>query len=125
MDWNIRSYPSETVEASKVKGDYETNNVWKIDPKFDKGHSAVFPVELCNRVIRYYSYKDDLVFDPFGGSGTVGRTAKMLDRFFFLTERDPEYFEYMQTKVRNPSLLDEKFPSRFLSLEEFIKEREN
>ncbi len=123
LDWNIRSYPSDIVEQSKVKGEYETTNVWKIDPKFDKGHSAVFPVELCDRVIQYYSYKGDLVFDPFGGSGTVGRTAKLLDRYFFLTEMEPEYFEYMQMKVRNPPLLDESFPSRFLSLDEFMKEK--
>ncbi|NCS90168.1 MAG: site-specific DNA-methyltransferase, partial [Ignavibacteria bacterium] len=29
------------------------------------------PTELCKRVIQYYSFKGDLVFDPFGGSGTV------------------------------------------------------
>lgn len=123
LDWNIRSYSEQTVAASRVNGEYESTNVWKIDPKFDKGHSAVFPVELCDRVIRYYSYKGDLVFDPFGGSGTVGRTAKMLGRSFFLTEKDPDYFKYMQTKVRNRPLSDEDIRSRFLSIEEFIEEK--
>lgn len=69
LDWNIRSYDYKTVEESKVADGYETTNVWKIDPCFDKVHSAIFPVELCKRVIQYYSYKGDLVFDPFGGSG--------------------------------------------------------
>lgn len=55
LDWNIRSYPDEIVEQSKVADGYETTNVWKIDPCFDKIHSAVFPVELCKRVIQYYS----------------------------------------------------------------------
>ncbi|MDR2658985.1 MAG: HEAT repeat domain-containing protein [Spirochaetaceae bacterium] len=117
LDWNIRSYDNKTVEASKVSGRYETTNVWKIDPCFDKIHSAIFPVELCKRVIQYYSYKGDLVFDPFGGSGTVGKTAKMLDRYFFLTEKDKKYFSYIKEKITMD--LDDQFPPRFLSLNEF------
>jgi DNA modification methylase len=118
LDWNIRSYDNATVEKSKVADGYETTNVWKIDPCFDKIHSAVFPVELCKRVIRYYSYKGDLVFDPFAGSGTVGKTAKSLDRYFFLTEQEKKYFDYMLSKANNNSLFN-KFPSRFLTLEQF------
>ncbi|MDR3306346.1 MAG: HEAT repeat domain-containing protein [Endomicrobium sp.] len=121
LDWNIRSYDYETVKKSKVADGYETTNVWKIDPCFDKVHSAVFPVELCKRVIRYYSYKGDLVFDPFGGSGTVGRTAKSLNRLFFLTEKESEYFEYMKSKTKNPNLFDE-LKTQFLTLEQFKKE---
>jgi DNA modification methylase len=118
LDWNIRSYSTQTVEESKVTGEYERTNVWKIDPKFDKVHSAIFPVELCKRVIQYYSYKGDLVFDPFGGSGTVGRTAKSLGRNFFLTEKEEEYFDYMKSKSK-PTLFGEN-DTKFLTLEQFI-----
>jgi DNA modification methylase len=121
LDWNIRSYSQKTVEESKVKGDYDTTNVWKIDPKFDKVHTAVFPAELCRRVIQYYSYKGDLVFDPFAGSGTVGRTAKNLDRYFLLTEKDSEYFEYMQSKVSKNATLFDKTATKFLTLEHFTQ----
>ncbi|CAN5243589.1 hypothetical protein BH20ACI1_BH20ACI1_28800 [soil metagenome] len=117
LDWNMRSYSQKTIEESKVTGEYETTNVWRIDPKFDKIHSAVFPVELCKRVIQYYSYKNDLVFDPFGGSGTVGRTAKSLGRNFFLTEQETEYFEYMKSKSK-PTLFGEN-STKFLTLDEF------
>lgn len=92
LDWNIREYESKTVKESKVLGDYETSNVWRIDPTFDKSHSAVFPVELCNRVIKFYSYKGDVVFDPFAGSGTLGIAAKALERYFFLTEKRRKVF---------------------------------
>lgn len=71
IDWNIRQYDYHTVKESKVEDGYETTNVWKIDPTFDKIHSAVFPAELCRRVIKYYSFKNDLVFDPFAGSGQM------------------------------------------------------
>ena len=118
LDWNIRSYDYQTVEESKVADGYETTNVWRIDPTFDKVHSAIFPVELCKRVIQYYSYKGDLVFDPFGGSGTVGKTAKSLNRSFFLTEQEPTYFEYMKAKAKPGALFKER-ETRFLTLEQF------
>ncbi|MGI8641532.1 MAG: DNA methyltransferase [Pyrinomonadaceae bacterium] len=121
LDWNMRSYSQKAVEESKVSGEYETTNVWRIDPKFDKVHSAVFPVELCKRVIQYYSYKGDLVFDPFAGSGTVGRTAKSLDRCFFLTEKEKDYFDYMKSKAKDISEnLFDTTQTRFLgSIKEF------
>jgi DNA modification methylase len=117
LDWNIHQYNDEIVKESKVPDGFETTNVWNIDPCFDNVHSAVFPYELCKRVIQYYSYKNDLVFDPFGGSGTVGKTAKSLGRYFFLTEKDIKYFLYIKDKIDIELVAN--FPSRFLSLDEF------
>ena len=120
IDWNLRQYDEKTVSESKVEDGYETSNVWEIAPKHDKVHSAVFPVDLCRRVVKYYSFKGDLVFDPFAGSGTFGRVAKSLNRFFFLTEREPKYFEYMKTfLVQNNMFDDEMTMSEFLTLDEF------
>lgn len=118
LDWNIHQYNEATINESKVLGNIDTTNVWEICPKSDKIHSAVFPEELCKKVIEYYSYKGDLVFDPFGGSGTVGRVAKHMQRYFFLTEIEKKYFEYMKTLQRDTSIFNEK-KTRFLSLEEF------
>jgi DNA modification methylase len=120
IDWNIHQYDYHTVKESKVEDGYETTNVWKIDPTFDKVHSAVFPAELCRRVIKYYSFKNDLVFDPFAGSGTVGRTAKSLDRYFFLTEKDEKYYSYMMQKSHPKTLFKEE-ETHFLTLEQFKK----
>ncbi len=120
VDWNIRQYDGKTVQESKVEDGYETSNVWEIAPKHDKVHSAVFPVELCRRVVKYYSFKGDLVFDPFAGSGTFGRVAKSLNRFFFLTEQEPEYFEYMKSFLAESNLFeDETVRSAFFTLDEF------
>ena len=118
IDWNIRQYDLDTVAASKVKDGFETTNIWQINPKADKIHSAVFPTDLCERVIEYYSFKGDLVFDPFGGSGTLGRTAKSLGRKFFLTERELKYFEYMKTFQPDNSIFEED-ATKFLTLEQF------
>ena len=96
IDWNLQQYDDETIEASKVLGDYEKSNAWQINPATDKGHPAVFPTELASRVIQFYSFKGDLIFDPFAGSGTVGRVAMDHDRYFFLCEKEPEYIGCIQ-----------------------------
>ena len=93
IDWNIRQYDDETIDASKVMGDYEKTNLWHINPATDKVHPAVFPPELAARIVRFYSFKGDLVFDPFGGSGTVGYVALTHERYFFLCEKEAEYIE--------------------------------
>ena len=117
LDWNMHQYNIETIESSRVDYGYETTNVWEIAPKSDKVHSAVFPVELCRRVISYYSYKGDIVFDPFAGSGTLGRTAKSMDRFFFMTEKETIYFDYMKSFVGKHTTDDRE--THFMSLEQF------
>ena len=122
LDWNIHQYDEETVEESKVPDGFETTNVWRICPKSDKVHSAIFPPELCKRVVEYYSYKGDLVFDPFAGSGTLGRTAKGLGRHFFLTEKEPKYFEYMKSFQPGDELFGGGENARFLALDEFREE---
>ena len=93
IDWNIRQYDKEIIEASKVMGDYEKTNLWHINPATDKVHPAVFPPELATRIVRFYSFKGDLIFDPFGGSGTVGYVALTHERYFLLCEKETEYVE--------------------------------
>jgi len=100
IDWIYDQYPKEIIEKSKINGNYETSNLWKIDPSFSKDHSAIFPLELCDRVIKFYSFEGDLVFDPFGGSGSVGISARKNKRNFFLTELDKKYFEVIKKKLQ-------------------------
>lgn len=118
LDWNIHQYDKETVNKSRVKGDYETSNVWEIEPKFDKVHSAVFPEEICRRVIKFYSYEGDLVFDPFSGSGTFGKVAVELNRNFFLTEINQEYFNYIKNNFLECNIFDKRNIT-FLNMKNF------
>ncbi|MGC8554840.1 MAG: DNA methyltransferase [Candidatus Acidulodesulfobacterium sp.] len=122
IDWNIHQYSWEKVKKSKVLDKYETTNVWHIDPTFDKVHSAVFPIELCNRVIKYYSFVDDLIFDPFAGSGTAGRAAANLDRYFFLTEKEIKYVNRMKEDlIKNTNLFSPKEAGpKFVDINNFI-----
>ena len=92
IDWNIRNHPDpDAVERSRILGDYEQTNVWRITPTSSRLHPAVFPAELAERVIRYYSFEGDVVLDPFAGIGTVGEAAVRLGRRFVLAESDPGY----------------------------------
>ena len=100
IDWIFKQYPTKTINKSKVKDGYETSNVWKIDPSFDKKHSAIFPLELCDKVISYYSLEGDLIFDPFAGSGSVGVSAIKNKRNFFLTEVNKDYFNLIKEKLK-------------------------
>ena len=117
IDWNMRQYDEETVEASLVKGDYEKTNVWHIHPASDKVHPAIFPTDLARRIIQFYSFKKDIVFDPFGGIGTVGVAALMLERFFLLSEQEEKYVEKAM-QVVDGSLLSSVSP-RCFNLAEF------
>lgn len=121
IDWNIKQYNWDTVKKSKVTGDYEITNVWRIDPTFDKIHSAVFPLELCNRVIKFYSFVGDLIFDPFAGSGTLGRAAINLNRYFFLTEKEKKYINRIKEEIKKSdnSFLRNRQPI-FIDLKTFI-----
>ena len=123
IDWNIQQYSWDKVKKSKVLDKYETTNVWRIDPTFDKIHSAVFPIELCNRVVKYYSFIGDLIFDPFAGSGTLGRAALNLNRHFFLTEKESKYINRIKEELNKSDNLfsfKDSQPS-FVDLENFIK----
>jgi site-specific DNA-methyltransferase (adenine-specific) len=62
------------------------------------GHPAPFPEELPRRLIKLYSYPEDLVLDPFCGSGTTLVAAKRLGRNSLGVEINPEFCDLM---VRN------------------------
>ena len=120
IDWNIRQYDDETVAASRVTGEYEKTNLWHINPATDKVHPAVFPPELASRVIQFYSFKGDLVFDPFAGSGTVGAVDLTLERYFLLCEKETEYVD--RAKLALDAALFTHARPRILSLTELKSE---
>ena len=102
IDWNLRNHPDRSdIEHSLILGEYDRTNVWDITPSNHSAHPAVFPDELVNRVVRYYSFKGDSVLDPFAGTGTVGRVAAAMGRRFILVEKRPDYFETMRRELQS------------------------
>jgi DNA modification methylase len=78
---------------SLVGDDYEKTNVWEFNPETKSKHPAPFPEQLAEKCIRYYTYENDLVYDPFGGSGTTGIVAENLNRKWVMSEIHKKYID--------------------------------
>ena len=78
-----------------------TLDVWDIPPESAKRvrHPAPFPVELPKRLILLYTYRDDLVLDPFMGSGSTLVAAALNDRRYVGYDLDPEYVDLARQRV--------------------------
>ncbi len=97
IDWFIKNHPSpQSVQDSKIADGYEKTNIWRINPQTRSKHPAAFPAELANKIISYYSFKGDVVLDPFGGSGTTAISAANLGRRFVLFEINDEYMNIIK-----------------------------
>src|SRR5438067_2518804 len=70
-----------------------TTDLWEIPPESATrvGHPAPFPVELPKRLIELFTYRGDLVLDPFMGSGTTAVAAIQTGRHFVGFDTDEAY----------------------------------
>ena len=93
LDENINEYDKyDKFEAE----DIDTTNCWYITPKSNKNHPAVFPDELCRRILKYYSFEGDTVLDPFAGCGTFGKVAYNMNRVPVLGEINNDYIRLIE-----------------------------
>ncbi|HEX8473090.1 MAG TPA: site-specific DNA-methyltransferase [Pyrinomonadaceae bacterium] len=75
-------------------------SVWRITGSpFTGAHCATFPPELIEPIILASCPKDGLVFDPFGGSGTVGLVCRQHDRHFLLCDISQENVELARLRI--------------------------
>jgi len=75
-------------------------NVWTITTKPCKeAHFATFPKDLVEPCIKAGCPENGIVFDPFGGSGTTGIVAKLLNRKAILSELNPEYIKIAKIRI--------------------------
>lgn len=81
-----------------------TKQIWNIpipgrgDSAFGK-HPAIMPEEIVNRCIRLFSFVNDIVLDPFAGSGTTLKIAKKLNRNYVGYELMQSYKEVIEKKL--------------------------
>jgi DNA modification methylase len=73
----------------------ETLNVVEARSNDDERHIAPLQLELISNLLKMYSNPGELVFDPFGGIGSVGYEALKARREALMMELKPEYFEVM------------------------------
>ncbi len=76
-------------------------------------HLCPLPFDICERIIKLYSNEGDIVFDPFGGLGTVPYCAVKLNRFGYSVELALDYYnasvQYLKSieqEVNTPTLFD-------------------
>ncbi|WP_245892494.1 DNA-methyltransferase [Helicobacter valdiviensis] len=80
-----------------------TNGLWTFNGESKKriGHPAPFPRELPKRCIKLFSFIEDIVFDPFSGSGTTLIEANANNRFGIGLEIDKEYCILSKQRIQN------------------------
>lgn len=89
-----------TLERDEFLG--LTQSIWSFNPESARrvGHPAPFPVELPRRLIRLYTYKNDVVLDPFAGVGTTAVAAVLTGRRFVGYEIEPEYVARAEARIQ-------------------------
>jgi site-specific DNA-methyltransferase (adenine-specific) len=78
-----------------------TKSVWTMNPESAKkvGHPAPFPIELPYRLIQLYTFKGDVILDPFMGSGTTAIAALKSERKYIGYDNDPAYIKLAEERI--------------------------
>ena len=106
--------PSEVKEASRLTEEEwveYTKQVWRIpipnkgEPGYNE-HPALMPIEMAERLIKLYSFVDDIVLDPFMGSGTTARAAQNLQRHYIGYEINPGYKDTIGRRLEQSILIE-------------------
>jgi DNA modification methylase len=98
--WKLPGDP-KAVDISAREFERFSDGFWRIPPERRRhGHPAPFPEELIERLVKFYSYRGNVVLDMFGGTGTVGAVARRLGRHYLLIDSSLEYCRDAAARVR-------------------------
>ena len=82
----------------------ELQDIWRLG-RGGKGkikiHTAVFPETLVETVLKNFTSENEIILDPFAGSGTTGVAAKNLNRNYILIEKEQEYIDIINKRLSN------------------------
>jgi len=95
-------YDYEAIQESGLNGKLRNKrSIWSVKTQpFKEAHFATYPPSLIEPCILAGSRPDDIVIDPFFGSGTTGLVAAMYDRRFIGIEIKPEYVEIAARRLQ-------------------------
>lgn len=88
----------EFLEYTKSIWDFSAESARRI------GHPAPFPLELPRRLIQLYSFEEDVVLDPFAGSGTTCIAAREAGRHFIGYEKNESYARLAEERLRGKAV---------------------
>jgi DNA modification methylase len=93
---------SRAIDISAKEFERSSDGFWSIPPERRRnGHPAPFPEELIERLIKFYSYRENVVLDMFGGTGTVAAVARRLGRHYLHIDLAEEYCRIAAERVRH------------------------
>jgi site-specific DNA-methyltransferase (adenine-specific) len=98
---------------------------WSFPPETrmkDYNHPAMFPEELPRRLMKLFSYKNDIILDPFNGAGTTSLVAWKLGRRFIGIDVSEQYSS--QAMKRLTALIDRNRESLSFPTPEFLLQEE-
>jgi len=98
--WRLPGDPG-AVDISAREFERFSDGFWQIPPERRRnGHPAPFPEELIERLVKFYSYRGNLILDMFGGTGTVAAVARRLGRHYLHIDSSHEYCRLAAERVR-------------------------
>lgn len=130
--------PEDKLRRQESSFFWEERNIWfsdlwdlkgtkqKIDNSKSRKRSAAYPFELPYRLINMYSLQNDVVLDPFLGTGTTALAAMTAQRNSIGYEIDPKFLEVINENIQTTSLADlnSNIDNRINSHREFIINRQ-
>lgn len=96
-DWK-RDHAGTSTMTKKEFIDWTIGD-WRFGAERNRNHPAPFPIELPSRCLKMFSYKEDIVFDPFMGSGTTAVAAEQLGRRFIGCDMEQSYVDMANKRV--------------------------
>ena len=99
---NDQDTPTPDHTKKPVSGLKQSGNVWDIATNSGiKGHPAQFPEQLANNHIISWSNENDIVYDPFCGSGTTPKMSLLNKRKFIGSELSEKYYDLSINRLKN------------------------
>ena len=90
----------EKSKIDKVEWREYINSIWSFLPEKKRDHPAPFPLELPKRLIKLHSFTDDIIVDPFMGSGTTGIAAIQSNRKYIGYEINKDYIKLFKKRLK-------------------------
>lgn len=134
-----RKYKTAEEKLARMRSSFfwEERNVWfsdvwdvkgikqKITKSATRDRSAAFPFEIPFRLINMFSQKDDIVLDPFIGTGTTAKAAIVTGRNSIGYEIDPNFSPIIRQGIKDMSVVDcnNFIKQRFDNHVAFVRER--
>jgi len=83
------------------------NDLWYIPAKKvqTEKHKAIFPTKLVQTIIKNFTKENDVIYDPFMGTGTTAVVAKSMNRQYIGSEISKEYIELAMKRINSETAL--------------------